>query len=62
MNNNQVEIDGKWREAKEEPYTNYGISALMCFFGIHDWFISKKYRGTKECFRCGKRKTGLSHY
>lgn len=62
MKNIQVQIDGKWQPAKEEPYYNMGIEAVKCFFGFHEWVISKKYRGTKTCFRCGKRKTGLKHY
>lgn len=62
MKNACVEINGKWQEAKQEPYYNMGIEAIKCFFGFHEWFISKKYQGTKTCFRCGKRKTGLRHY
>lgn len=54
--------DGSWSPAKQEPYYNMGWGWLMCFFGRHEWFVSKKYRGTLVCFRCGKRKTGQKHY
>lgn len=62
MKNVQAKVDGKWQQAKEEPYYNMGIEAIKCFFGFHELVISQKYRGTKTCFRCGKRKTGLNHY
>lgn len=62
MENVSAQVDGKWVQAKEAPYENMGINWLKCLFGFHEWFISKQYRGTKECFRCGKRKTGLDHY
>lgn len=62
MENTQAKVDGKWVQAKQEPYYNMGLEALKCFLGFHEWNISKKYRGTKTCFRCGKRKTGLKHY
>lgn len=54
--------DGTWSPAKEEPYYNMGWEWVKCFFGKHEWFVSKKYRGTFVCFRCGKRKTGQNHY
>ncbi len=50
------------REAKQEPYYNMGREWLKCFFGLHEWNVSKKYRATLSCFRCGKRKTGQKHY
>ena len=60
--NTQALVNDKWVQAKYEPYYNYGIEAIKCFFGFHELVISKQYRGTKECLRCGKRKTGLNHY
>lgn len=54
--------DGSLTPAKQEPYYNMGIEWLKCLFGFHEYVVSKVFRGTKECFRCGKRKTGLSHY
>lgn len=50
------------RNAKQEPYYNMGIEWLKCFFGLHEWIVSEKYRATLFCFRCGKRKTGQKHY
>lgn len=54
--------DGTTEVAKQEPYYNMGFERIKCFFGFHELQVSKKYRGTKNCFRCGVRKTGLSHY
>lgn len=64
MKDTQVSHDGgkNWEQAKEEPYYNMGIEWLKCLLGFHEWAISKRYRGTLTCFRCGKRKTGQSHY
>lgn len=64
MNNAQASSDGgkTWHPAKQEPYYNMGIEWLMCCLGFHELVVSKKYRGTKTCFRCGSRKTGLKHY
>lgn len=56
MNNVQVEINGKWQPAKQEPYQLYGIQMIKCAFGFHELVQSKKYAHTKYCFRCGKRK------
>lgn len=57
-----AQVDGKWVPAKQEPYYNMGIERLLCMFGFHELVISKKYRGTKYCFRCGTRRTGYKHY
>jgi hypothetical protein len=63
MNNQTMaQVDGKWLPAKQEPYYNYGLEAIKCFFGFHEYQISQKYRGTLTCFRCGKRKTGQKHF
>ena len=62
MNNIQAEVNGKWVDAKFEPYYPELISKIKCFFGFHEYFISPTLRGTKECFKCGKRKVGLKHY
>lgn len=58
----QAFIDGQWISAKQEPYYNMGIERLLCMFGFHELIVSKKYRGTKYCFRCGVRRTGFKHY
>ena len=63
MENVTVSKDGKhWEQAKQEPYYPSVISNLLCALGFHEHQISKKYRGTLTCFKCGKRKVGLSHY
>jgi len=55
MDNVHVQINGKWVQAKQEPYQLYGIEKLLCFLGFHEWIQSNKYAHTKVCFRCGRR-------
>lgn len=62
MGSVQAEVNGKWVTAKYEPYYPGFISKIKCFFGLHNYFVSPTLRGTKECFKCGKRKVGLKHY
>jgi hypothetical protein len=54
--------DGSWVPAKQEPYYPGLITRIKCWLGFHELYISKKYRGTKVCFVCGKRVVGLKHY
>lgn len=62
MNISVKHKDGTITPAKFEPYHNFFFGRIKCALGFHELHIDKHYRGTKTCFRCGKRKTGLSHY
>ncbi len=63
INNPQTQLpSGEWVQAKQEPYYLMGWEWVKCTLGFHEWVVSKKYRGTFACFRCGKRKTGQKHY
>lgn len=62
MKNASALVDGKWVEAKQEPYYPNLITKIKCFLGFHEYQVSQKYRGTLTCFVCGKRKVGLKHY
>ena len=57
-----AQVDGKWVTAKEEPYYPSWRERLFCWLGNHENRVSKKYRGTMVCFRCGRRTVGLDHY
>lgn len=56
MENNQVQINGKWQQAKQLPYIQAWTSKIFCSFGFHELNQSNKYANTKTCFKCGKRK------
>lgn len=62
MNVTSTNTPEGWKPAKEEPYYPYFWEKLRCALRLHDYRISKIYRGTKECLFCGKRKVGLKHY
>ena len=61
--NNQVlqqNPDNSWSPAKQEPYYPSLLNKVKCVLGFHELFVSRKYRATKTCFKCGKRKVGVN--
>lgn len=53
---------GEFQPAKQEPYYPVFVEKVQCFLGFHHYAISAILRGTKECYKCGKRKVSLKHY